>query len=78
MVVVVLIRLPSMRVRAPLLLVGLVAKVRPRIACALAPYIYFAARIPTIVVLCARPAARPPSSSPASLLLDFDSTGVAH
>ena len=32
-VVVVLIRLSSMRVRASLLLVGLVARVRPRIAC---------------------------------------------
>ena len=58
MVVVVLIRLSSMRVRASLLLVGLVARVRPRIACASA--LCFAAS-----VVC--PAAHPPQ--PASGLL---------
>ena len=52
MVVVVLIRLPSMRVRASLLLVGLVARVRPHIACASA--LCFAAS-----VVC--PAAQPAS-----------------
>ena len=55
MVVVVLIRLPSMRVRASLLLVGLVARVRPRIACASA-LCFFATS-----VVC--PAAHPPQQA---------------
>ena len=62
MVVVVLIRLSSMRVRVSLLLVGLVARVRPRIACA--SVLCFAAS----VVLC--PAAHPPHL-PSQLLVFY-------